>query len=196
MNAESAISRLPPGEIPTAMCRREQNPFVIIRNRSTSDGDALEAIALETHRLDGYPVYLPGDLRSFIVNDDALGAWVAADANEVLGHIALHPSSAREVMDVALSATGVGEDRIAVVARLLVAPTARRRGTGRALLEKATQESTRLGRRAVLDVVEDHRAAIILYENCGWTRVGQVDWTLPGDLPLREFVYLAPDREA
>jgi RimJ/RimL family protein N-acetyltransferase len=45
----------------------------------------------------------------------------------------------------------------------------------------------------VLDVVEDHKAAIALYENCGWTRVGRVDWKLPGDLPLREFVYVAPD---
>jgi len=158
-----------------------------------SDGEALEAIALETHRLDGYPVYLPEDMRSFIVNEDALGAWVAVDGNEVLGHVALHRGSAKEVMDVALSAAGVGEDRIAFVARLLVAPTDRRRGTGRALLEKATQEATRLGRRAVLDVVEDHRAAITLYEKCGWMRVGRVDWTLPGDLPLREFVYLAPN---
>jgi hypothetical protein len=43
-------------------------------------------------------------------------------------------------------------------------------------------------------VVEEHRAAISLYESCGWTRVGRVEWRLPGDLPLRELVYLAPDR--
>jgi GNAT superfamily N-acetyltransferase len=166
---------------------------VILRDRSPSDGEALEAIARETHRLDRYPMYLPGDLRSFIVNEDALGAWVAADHDEVLGHVALHDSGAREVMDVALAAAGVGKDGIAFVARLLVAPAARHRGIGRALLGKATQEAVQLGRRAVLDVVEDHKAAIALYENCGWTRVGRVDWKLPGDLPLREFVYVAPD---
>ncbi len=166
---------------------------MIIRTRSRSDGEALEAIARETHQLDRYPMYLPEDLRSFIVNEDALGAWVAAgDDDEVLGHVALHRSSAKEVMDMAVLATGVAEDRIAVVARLLVAPAVRRRGTGRALLDKATQEAARLGRRAVLDVVEGHIAAIRLYENCGWTRAGMVDWSLPGDLPLREFVYLAP----
>jgi GNAT superfamily N-acetyltransferase len=170
----------------------DKDPLVIIRDRSTSDGEALEAIALETHRLDRYPMYLPVDLRSFIVNEDALGAWVATDDDDVIGHVALHPSSAKEVMDVVVSATGVGEDRIAVVARLLVAPPARRRGIGRALLEKATGEAARRGRRAVLDVVEDHTAAIRLYESCGWTRAGMVDWALPGDLPLREFVYLAP----
>jgi GNAT superfamily N-acetyltransferase len=137
-------------------------------------------------------MYLPTNLRSFIVNEDALGAWVAADDDEVLGHVALHRGSSKEVMDMAMLATGVAEDRIAIVARLVVAPAARRRGVGRALLEKATLEAARLGRRAVLDVVEEHRAAISLYESCGWTRAGRVDWTLPGDLPLRELVYLAP----
>ncbi len=166
---------------------------MIIRDRSTFDGKALEAIARETHQLDRYPMYLPEDLRSFIVNEDALGAWVAVDDDEVLGHVALHRSSAKQVMDIAVLATGFAEDRIAVVARLLVAPAARRRGMGRALLEKATQEAARRGRRAVLDVVEEHKAAINLYESCGWKRVGRVDWSLPGDLPLRELVYVAPD---
>ena len=126
-----------------------KNPFVIIRNRSASDGEALEAIALETHRLDRYPMYLPPDLRSFIVNEDALGAWVATDDDsKVLGHVALHRTSAKEVMDVVVQATGVAEDMIAVVARLAVAPAARHRGTGQALLERATQEADWLGRRA------------------------------------------------
>lgn len=135
---------------------------MFIRRRAATDGAALEAMASETHRVDGYPKYLPGDLRGFIVNPDALAA------------------------------TGLPADGIAVVARLLVSPGARRRGAGRALLEQATTEAGRLGRRAVLDVVEEHTAAIALYERCGWTLVGRVEWTLPGDLPLREFVYVAP----
>lgn len=165
---------------------------MFIRRRAATDGAALEAMASETHRVDGYPKYLPGDLRGFIMNPDALGAWVAADDGELLGHVALHPDSAAEVMEVALAATGLPADGIAVVARLLVSPGARRRGAGRALLEQATTEAGRLGRRAVLDVVEEHTAAIALYERCGWTLVGRVEWTLPGDLPLREFVYVAP----
>lgn len=127
------------------------------------------------------------------MNPDALGAWVAADDAELVGHVALHPGTAREVMEVALSATGVGEDGLAVVARLLVSPAARRRGAGRALLDRATREAARLGRRAVLDVVEGHSAAIALYERSGWTRAGRVEWTLPGDLPLCELVYVAPE---
>lgn len=166
---------------------------MIIRNRSPSDGAALEAIASETHQLDGYPVYLPDDLKSFVMDEGALGAWVAATGAEVLGHVALHRTSAVEVMKMVLATTGLAEDSIVFVARLLVAPTARRRGVGRALLEKATQEAGSLGRRAFLDVVRDHRAAIALYEECGWRSIGSVDWTLPGDLPLRELVYISPD---
>ena len=170
--------------------------MVIIRRRSSADGAALEAMALAVHHLDGYPMYLPDDLRSFIVDEDALAAWVATTDGEVLGHIALHRSSAQQVMELVLSTTGMQEDSIAVVARLLVAPDVRGRGIGRALLEKGTREAARLGRRAVLDVVESHRAAIALYERCGWTRVGRVEWALPGDRKLREFVYLSPGATA
>ena len=165
---------------------------MLIRPRRDGDAAALEAIAYRTHELDGYPKYLPGDLKSFIVDGGALGAWVASDGARVIGHVALHRSSVPEVMEMALSATGLSQEGIAVVARMLVDPTERRRGIGRALLEKTMEEAVRLGRRAVLDVVEDHRAAIALYDACGWTRVGQVYWELPGGLPLREFVYVAP----
>ena len=167
---------------------------MIIRNRARGDGAALEAMAFLTHRLDGYPKYLPDDLRSFIVNDDALGAWVAEDAGELLGHVALHQRSAPEVMEVARTAAGLDDHRVAVVARLLVSPAARRRGAGRELLGRATAMAARLGRRPVLDVVDEHRGAIALYEDCGWTRVGQVEWALPDGRPLRELVYVGPER--
>ena len=165
----------------------------MIRERWPGDGAALEAMARRTHDLDGYPKYLPRDLRAFIVNADAIGAWVSVVDGELRGHVALRPKSAPEVMALAVSATGLSEDKIAVVARLLVSPSARRQGIGRALLEKATRVAAQLGRRAVLDVVEDHRAAVALYEKCGWTRAGRADWTLPDGLPLHELVYVSPD---
>lgn len=165
---------------------------MIIRDRSPSDGPALEAIALATHQRDGYPKYLPGDLRSFIMDPAALRAWVADSDGDVEGHIALHRRSAPEVMRVALDATGLDEDHVVTIARLLVTPAARRRGTGRMLLQRATEEAKRLGRRAVLDVVEEHRPAIALYERCGWTQAGRAVWTLPDGRPLRELVYVSP----
>lgn len=164
----------------------------MIRERLPDDGAALEAIAIETHTHDGYPKYLPGDLRSFIVDPGALMAWVAEVDGAVVGHVALHPRSVQAVMNIALGATGLREDQVAVVARLLVSPSARGMGIGRALLEHATSAAVRLGRRAILDVVDEHLAAIALYERAGWTRVGQVDWNLPDGRPLREFVYISP----
>lgn len=167
-------------------------PSVTIRSRSLSDAGALEAIAMQTHLRDGYPKYLPPDMRSFVIQTDALAAWVAEDDGKIVGHVALHARSAPAVMEMAGTATGLSNDRLIVLARLLVAPGARRRGVGRALIERATAESTRIGRRAVLDVVTDHKDAISLYERCGWNRVGEVEWDLPDGGPLREFVYISP----
>ncbi len=151
------------------------------------------AIALETHGRDGYPKYLPEDLGSFIIYGGALGAWVAISDGQVVGHVALHRHGAPQALELAVSATGLDEDSIAAIARLFVAPGAGRQGVGRALLDRATVEATRLGWRAILDVVEDHRAAVALYEACGWALLGRVDWSLPSGLPLRELVYLSPE---
>ena len=165
---------------------------VRIRDRSPEDVAPLAVIAVQTHAHDGYPKYLPEDVGAFIVDGDALCGWVAEVDGEVLGHVALHPRSVPEVMDVALAATGLRAEQIALLARLLVAPSARGRGIGRALLERATAEATALGRRAVLDVVEEHRDAIALYERCGWTRAGEADWSLSGGRTFHEFVYVSP----
>ncbi|HMC40703.1 MAG TPA: GNAT family N-acetyltransferase [Acidimicrobiales bacterium] len=165
---------------------------MIIRDRVPEDAAALEAIARVTHRVDRYPKYLPDDVRSFIVSADAVRAWVAVRDGRVIGQIALHEKSVPEVMDLVRAATGLPEDRVIVIARLLVDPGARRAGVGRALLDRAVEEATRMGRRAVLDVVEEHTAAIALYDGAGWTQLGTVEWSLPGDLWFREFVYLAP----
>ena len=166
---------------------------MIIRPRSEADGAALEAVAEATHRLDGYPKYLPDDLRSFILEANALRAWVAECDGEIAGHVALHPRSIPEVMEVAVSATGLSENQLVVLARLLVSPAARRRGVGRALVGHATLEARRLGLRVVLDVVDEHRDAVALYEHLGWTRAGTVNWKLPDGRPFREFVYISPE---
>jgi len=116
------------------------------------------------HDRDGYPIYLPDDLTAFVATGGELGAWVATDGKAIIGHVALHPRSWVGVMGVARNALGCGEDEIAVVARLAVAPSARRLGVGRALLRHATLDGVRLGRRPVLDVAAHYDAAIRLYE--------------------------------
>ncbi len=165
---------------------------VLIRERREPDVEALVRIALETHETDQYPKYLPGSMRDFLVCDDAYGAWVATLDEVVLGQVALHHRSAPEVMAIACQATGLSEEDLAVVARLVVSPTIRRAGVGRALFDVAWKEAARRGLRAVLDVVTDHRAAVRLYQDAGWEQAGIVTWNLPDGSPLTEMVFVSP----
>ena len=62
----------------------------------------------------------------------------------------------------------------AEIADLAVAPEARRRGIGRALLDRALSELERTGVRAVyLEVRESNQAARTLYESSGFDLVGR-----------------------
>lgn len=165
---------------------------MLIRERRSEDREPLERLGAAVYRSDGYPRYLPETFGDFLVSADALGAWIATTDTGLVGHVALHPSSAPEVMAAARAATGLANHDLAVVARLLVSPTARRTGVGRALLGIATAAAAAEGRRAVLDVVTDHHSAIRLYDGAGWTRADTVTWILPDGSPLTEFVYLSP----
>jgi GNAT superfamily N-acetyltransferase len=82
--------------------------------------------------------------------------------------------------------------QLAVVARLLVSPTHRRKGVAQALLAAALAEANRLDRTPILDVATHFEKAISLYETCGWRRLGQVAVEIAGVEPLEEYVYAAP----
>ncbi len=166
-----------------------------VRPRADGDLVACERLAEMVHAHDGYPVYLPGDLRSFLAVPDAIGAWVADEDDEVVGHVALHPARAGAVMDLATEKTGIPASRFGVVARLLVNPAARRLGIGRSLLDRAAGHATHLGLRPVLDVVDRHVSAIRLYESQGWIRLGQVTVTFGRGVPINEFVFIGPRTE-
>ena len=144
---------------------------------------------------DGYPVYLPGDLRSFLAAPDAIGAWVAVEDAEIVGHVALHPGRVGAVMDLATKTTGIPASRFGVVARLLVCPAARRSGIGRSLLDHAAGCALHLGLTPILDVVDRHVPAIRLYESQGWIRLGQVTVTFGPGLSIDEFVFMGPGLE-
>jgi GNAT superfamily N-acetyltransferase len=164
----------------------------IIRRRNDADFDALVEIARVVHQRDGYPVYLPTDLRGFLCWPDAFAAWVAEVDGAVAGHVALHPRSTDAVMAVASEAARLPEERLAVVARLLVAPPARGHGLGRRLLETAEAEAHRRERWPVLDVAVGLTDAIRLYEQSGWTWAGKAVFRGPKAFVVDEFVYLGP----
>lgn len=172
------------------LCRVE------IRQRTNDDLEQAVGLAELVHELDGYPRYLPGDLLSFLASDDALSSWVATAGHELVGHVALHRRTSPQAMALASVATELPPERLAVVARLMVAPTARRAGVGRKLLQQATAEAVDRGLIPILDVVTAHLAAIRLYERCGWSNAGRVVAQFDDGQSLEEFVYLCPDPQS
>jgi ribosomal protein S18 acetylase RimI-like enzyme len=96
------------------------------------------------------------------------------------------------VLALASQVTRLPVERFGVIARLLVSPEHRRRGIGRSLLDIARRDARARGLCPVLDVVVHHRAAISLYEACGWTKVGSVTVSWEADVDVEELVYIAP----
>jgi GNAT superfamily N-acetyltransferase len=165
---------------------------VRIRPRCDEDLPACGDVLRQVHGLDGYPRYLPGDLMEFLDTPDAYGAWVAEEGGVLAGHVALVPRSSQPVMDIAAASLSLPAASLGVVARLFVAPGARRGGTGAALMEAAADAARALGLSPVLDVVSDAHAAIALYERLGWKRAGQATIRFGDGHSLDEYVYLAP----
>jgi GNAT superfamily N-acetyltransferase len=174
---------------PDCLCNRIS---VDVRIRTESDLAGCVRIAEQVRLLDGYPRYLPTDLGRFIASPEAFAAWVAEEQSGIVGHVALHRSTSDAVLALAGETLNQPRDRLGVIARLLVAPEARRRGVGRLLLETATQECLRRGLWPILDVVTQHSEAIMLYEQAGWIRAGQVAATFSDGNELEEIVFLGP----
>ena len=166
---------------------------VVIRPREAADLSGLVEIAEAVNRLDGYPPYFPDrDFVAFLVSDDALAAWVAEVDGRLGGHVALHGRSSKKVMEAAGTALSVPQDRLGVVARLLVAPDLRRAGIGRALLDTAAESCRARGLRPILDVGVALTKAVSLYDSAGWQRLGQVTVQFGGRFTFDEFIYAAP----
>lgn len=164
-----------------------------IRRRTSEDLDACESVAAQVQALDGYPSFLgDGGLRDFLQPDDAFDAWVALLDGGVVGHVVLRPSSAPPSASLAASELGVDTEELAFIARLLVAPSARRKGIAGALLDHAVADARGRGHVPVLDVVTRDVGAIALYEARGWRRLGNYDLTLRNAATLSLAVYAAP----
>lgn len=126
---------------------------------TNEDMPELVDIARAVHRVDGYPMFLPGDnyLR-FLNRPTPLNAWVAVIDSVIVGHVALNAS-------------------------------ARRQHVGRQLLDHATDAARQAGLVAVLDVVSTSTAAINLYESAEWFQLGAVAFQLPDGRTVEEIVF-------
>ncbi|HMG29083.1 MAG TPA: GNAT family N-acetyltransferase [Jiangellaceae bacterium] len=74
-----------------------------------------------------------------------------------------------------------------------VAPRARGMGVGVALLRAVVREASARGLRAALAVTDGDRAAMALYERCGWQHVGKTPWSWSGGGSIVLHCYLASD---
>lgn len=162
-----------------------------LRRRTADDRAACLAALAEVQEHDGYPS-TPVDLGAFLWSAHETAAWVAVHDGTVVGHVALHAAARSATVTVAQQVTGLAAERHAVLSRLFVAPGARGRGLGRALLRTAVAEADAQGLRAVLDVGAVFAAALRLYEAEGWTRAGTARQVV-GDAGLEVAVLLAPD---
>ena len=163
-----------------------------VREKTEEDIEACVRLTRAVHETDGYPMFLPDDLRTFIATAEALKAWVFDLEGEIVGHVALNPRSSPPVMEMASAALRLPSECLGVVARLLVSPTHRRQGLGRTLLEAASREARRRKLWPILDAVTGHEAAIALYERCGWVRAGSVTVRWGEHPEVEELVYLGP----
>jgi GNAT superfamily N-acetyltransferase len=167
--------------------------LVSIRSRRVEDTLACVNLMRLTHEVDGYPRYLPDDLTSFLSDSAELAAWVAESGDNVVGHVALHAGLRDPAAGVAVPASGLRPEQLAVVARLMVNPEVRRRGVAGRLLTAATDYAHRHRLRPVLDVQQVSGPALSLYESLGWTRAGPLTLPVAGHQPLELWVYVGPE---
>ncbi|MDO9378200.1 MAG: GNAT family N-acetyltransferase [Nocardioidaceae bacterium] len=148
-----------------------------VRARRDDDLGPLVAILGRTHRLDAYPVRAARVDAAWLV-EHVLVAWVVELDGFVAGHVALQDG---------------GVDVLEVV-RLFVDPDARGHGLGGALLDVVDGHARQVGATLTLDVVDDDRAAIALYERRGWRRTGSrtADWSAPDAAPPVVLTYVLP----
>jgi len=155
-----------------------------IRRRTADDMKGSIASLAQVHGSDGYPVNWPADPSRWLTPSGLLDAWVAVaveseagrTVERVVGHVAIQDGAAAKPPPI--GPVGIPPERLACVSRLFVAPAARGRGTAARLLDECARYAAGHRRRLVLDVVDDGRAAIRLYERAGWRRVAstRAEW--------------------
>jgi GNAT superfamily N-acetyltransferase len=143
---------------------------VLPRPRQRSDLPACVAALRAVHETDGYPHRWPADPETWLSPGEPIGAWVAEDAAELVGHVLLARVPDDDPL-VPVLPWAMAE--VAEVKRLFVVPAARRRRVGATLLETASARARALGLAPVLEVLGRDVGAIALYERLGWRHLGQ-----------------------
>jgi GNAT superfamily N-acetyltransferase len=143
-----------------------------VRDRRPGDLDALAAVLVEVHRVDGYPVEGVADPHAWLTPPGALHAWVATLDDTVVGHI-LAMTAQPEIAAVDAWVRHGGDIATTIVgARLFVAPAARGHRLGTTLARTLTDWACLHELDLVGDVMAKDTVAIAIYERLGWHRLG------------------------
>jgi GNAT superfamily N-acetyltransferase len=166
----------------------------MIRERTDSDLPACVAALRLVHERDRYPHRWPVDPTDWLSPPRQRQAWVAVgnEPDEIAGHVALNVAEGGSAVEVWTTGTDLPPDRLLVVSRLFVSVGFRRAGVARELLDHATAHAHGLHLQPVLDVLEADRAAIALYDNSGWQRIGSIMFSSRQGGPLPGYAYAGP----
>lgn len=159
-----------------------------IRPRVENDLPACVTALREVHAKDGYPVEGVDDALGWLTPEGFSAGWVAELDGKVVGHALVSEPQAEEAVRLWEEKS---DQPVYVLARLFITPEARGYRLGGKLTETATQWAQERDHRLVLDVMEKDRAAIRLYEDLGWSYLGDIDHQVDGRVvPAR--AYAAP----
>jgi ribosomal protein S18 acetylase RimI-like enzyme len=159
----------------------------MVRDARPDELDGIGDLRVAAYRADGFLSATSGyaaTLRS--LGADGQGEVLAAvDGGQVVGTVTLQGWPAGQM------ARGPGE---AEVRALAVAPGARGRGVGAALVAAVIERAAGQGiRQLVLLTLPDMRAAHRLYSQAGFSRLPDRDWSpRPGEVLLAYGLVLAP----
>lgn len=150
-------------------------PHLTVRPFTERDLAQAAHILTEVHASDGYPVEGVAEPERWLRAPGVTVARVVEMGGHVVGHVCLMRPVDEDAVIRWQQQSGAVLDRIAVLARLFVAPASRGLGIGQALALAVIDDAKCRGLDLVLDVMAKDRAAICLYERLGFTRIGTTD---------------------
>ena len=162
-------------------------PGVVVREARPDELDAIGDLRVAAYRADGFLSATSGYAATLrALGADGQGEVLAAvDGGQLVGTVMLQAWPAGQM------APGPGE---AEVRALAVAPDARGRGVGAALVTAVVERAAGRGiRQLVLLTLPQMRAAHHLYTQAGFRRLPDRDWSpRPGEALLAYGLVLAP----